>query len=283
MAAPYEIFQSRDGFTKDSAGIRTGQRIFNTDYRDAPSAIEDVTYSVIPPYSATFPSDSALRLDRKRAVKRDDGTFQVVCEYSNNEQFVDQRIDKKAGLWYSWQGSVQSGEATIFVAARRALSLPNPGAAPTVTYKWVGTPYRIKEKRQTLTLNIRTSSVTTPNPFAAIAAQFQKLHKIGEVYWLFLGGDASQTNNTDWEFTYQWQFDGGTRKPDVSASSDVFVPTPDGMAANSAYARLAYSEVVYIDQDDPESGPGDTYSIKLYTKDDNGWLGLPGVAGVVGA
>jgi len=284
MAAPYEAFVSRDSVSLEKNGQRTGQRLFYTDYRDPVAAVADATYSVIPSLSppATFPGDTALKLDRKTAQKREDGTYSVVCDYSTNNKFTDNTVIKTPGAFYSWQGSMQTVEATIYIAAQRNINLPvAPGTTPAPVKVWQGIPYKIREKRQIITLTIRKTGVTTAQPFNDIANQYQTLHTLAGQDWLFAQGDATQSNQNEWEFTYQWIFDGGTKKPTLGDTS-LFVPTPDGLAAYTNFARPPYTELAYVDQDDPESGPGDTYTVALYPKNANGWRSLPGISGVPG-
>jgi len=282
MAAPFEAFVSRDAVSLEKNGQRTGQRLFYTDYYDPVAAIADATYSIIPANGAGFPGDAALKLDRKTAQKRENGTYSVVCDYSTNNRFTDNSITKTPGVFYSWQGTVQTFDATIFVAAQRNITLPvDAGTTPTQIKVWHGIPYKVREKRQVITLTIRKTGVSSPSPFNDIANQYQTLHKLSGQYWLFAQGDAIQSNQNEWEFTYQWIFDGGTKKPTLG-DTGLFVPTPDGSSTFTDFARPPYTELAYVDQDDPESGPGDTYTVTLYPKNDDGWKSLPGISGVSG-
>jgi len=277
-----ESFLSRATFSVDSKGTRTGVREFYTDYRDPASCNADNTN--VPALGSTFPGDNGLRLDRRVNNVRDDGTFIIRCEYSSNESFTETKVDKKPGTYYAWQGTVQTAEAKIWIVSRRKLTVPSSGSTPTVKQIWQGTQYTVREKRQMVTLTIRTTNITIVNPFNAIADQYQKLHKLGGAYWLFAGGDANQTNQTDWEFTYQWVKDNGTPMPDLAGQSEsnpVYVIVPNNTVNLGVYAREPYTEAVYVDADNPETTIGYGYSVKLYTKDDNGWQSLPGVAGVV--
>jgi len=281
MATPREAFLSRSTSSLDAKGTRTGVREFNTDYRDPASCDSDTTN--IPVFGSTYPGIAALKLDLRTNVLREDGTYAVRCTYSSNQRWTDNKIDKTPETFWSWQQTRTTVVSTIYVCVRQPSKVPNGGTgAPTTVYQWVGVPTQVKEDAQVLSVTIRAAGFNSVNPANIIKSKRGELHKIDGAYWKFLGANVSRSNNTDWEIVYEWISDEGTRKPTPSAeATDVFIPTPDGLAANSAFARMPFTQLSYVDQDDVSAGPGDTYSIGMNKKNDNGWLGLPGISGLV--
>jgi len=279
MALPREAFLSRSTSSVDAKGTRTAVREFITDYRDVASCNSDTTN--VPALSTGYPGDASLRLDKRTNVVREDGTFLIRCDYSTNQSGVDNRIDKTPDTFWTWAQTRANVVSTIYIAMRQPTTVPNGGSGPpTIVYQWVGVPTQIKEEMQMLTLTVRAAGFNSANPANIIRKKRGELHKIDGDYWQFLGADVSRANNTDWEITYQWVADEGTPKK-ASYPGNVFIPTPDGEAANSAFARLPFTQLAYIDQDDVTAGPGDTVSIGLLKKNDNGWQSLPGIAGLV--
>lgn len=279
MATPRETFTSRSTTSVDAKGTRYGVREFYTDYRDPQSCDSDT--SNIPPTGSGYPGQSALRLDKRTNIQREDGTYIVRLDYSSNQSGVDNRIDKTPTTFWTWAQTRSSVTSTIYIAMRQPSSVPNGGSGPpTIVYQWVGVPFQIKEETQLLTLTVRAPAFNSVSPANAIKKKRGELHKIDGEYWKFLGADVSRSNNTDWEIVYQWVADEGTPKR-ANSGNDVFIPTPDDLAANSDFARMPFTQLAYIDQDDVSAGPGRTVSIGILKKVDNGWLSLPGIAGLV--
>ncbi len=280
MATPYEAFQSRDRLSRDKNGQRTGQRIFFTDYRDPSAAIADATYSVVPAYGAAFPGDSALTLDRKTAENRGDGTFAVTCDYSTNSRFIDNKIDKNPATYYEWGGSDKTVTERVFLSQKVKISTPD---SETGTAVWEQVDLQSEESRQVMTLTIRTTIQPGPGAFASIKAQKNKLHTHSGVKWLFRSGEARQTSNGEWSYTYVWEADEGTPKLVLPyADTDIDVPIPNGYPGGYAFMRPPYTRLIYKPYFDPTELPGKTVAVARYTEDADGWRSLPGVSGVIG-
>lgn len=283
MAAPRESFESRQSVSKDARGARTGERLFYTDYRDPTAAITDATYSVIPAYNSTYPGDSAMKLDKKSAEVRPDGTYQVRLLYSTDQRYSSNNIDKTNATYYSWQGTTVKAQEYYWVVVKRKLTAPNNTATtPTPSTIWQGVKAPITERRQALTLSIRTANVSSASPFSAIAAQTEKLHLLGGQYWLFIGGEATRSNQSDWEFTYRWELDIGTLYIEAPADQTEIATPPIEGSGYGDYSRPPYCDTFYVDNADPKLYLGKIYATPRYQKDDDGWRSLPGISGVTG-
>lgn len=272
-----ELLESRQ-ITVDANNTRTATRVWYVDTPDPTAARANIADGA--PDWLTYPPDSGLRFDRfdTRIAGNGAGTY-ITARYSTHGNGrLPQPPLQSAENPVQREWSSRRLDVTIPINVR-ATYVSDAGSADAWQQSELGASDVFPER----VLKLRLTGVTSDTIFDAIADQIGNVHRIrGEALQL-LDGTPQKINNTDWNVTYRYLKDTGTKAFDLP--SRVLYVAPDNRAAVGTdpvsgvsiadYFRLPFERLTQIQSSDPTVEPHPCISRRPdYVPD--GYVQLPG-------
>lgn len=289
-----QVLEDRPGSVAEydaATGHSRARRTFMVDV--APKLIpRDGSLAGLPGINDPHPDIPGAIVDRVIAGVMDglSAWSRVEILYSSDRQFQfpTPPLDPSQPGFKSWSMDFITVTTEIPIAKKIMRTVPQPnGGAPQTQTTWAynqpDTNLKVLETRiiyrYRLALDLSSPGFPQPN-WAAIGANNNKLNSISGSVYRFESGTWTQTTPTSWEGSYSWEYDGGTKAPDVVNATPVESGTiivPPGTAGGSLFRPpFAVWQAISPTIPTPTGYPFFVYQVP-YEENLNGHLALPGV------
>lgn len=289
MVTGREIITSRS-YSTDAQGRTIASRKFRTECVNKSEALAYAATEGLIVGSSGHPDVAGVVLDLINLQPQEDGTYDIEAQYSANNLFVLESVNKKnlSQPYARYQVSMYDYKTKTPYAIKETRTVSAPGVTPAVTVTaWVPYEQDILKADVILTIEVRPATLTVADA-ALIAAQANNLHKFaGQAdYWLFVSGTVQPITDTQDLVTYQWRRDRGDNgwvaaiNPTVPNASLNLYDDQGGTVKFPDTNRPPYFEWKMKMAAAGPTDPPVFFKICPYTRNDTGHTNLPGINGL---
>lgn len=259
-----EYIDSRT-FSEDQNGIKTATRIWKALVSNGPTARllwENNN-------GKSYPDDDELEFDTLSIQPlRSSAGFLVTAYYTN----------AKRPYWWTIGKRAVTVDIPINILERKYIGSPSTTTPVSLwgLRKYVATTSR---PQRILSFRLLVRNITDLD---VITLKENALHTIRGTKYHFIAGeyepdrDFSNVGNagdTWYKFRYTWEYDPGTKRPDLPNSDTLYISPPPGASANML--RMPYTRLEPVPPTTPR-GYWTTLAVPVTHEDANGWQQLPG-------
>lgn len=287
-----EILTSRS-YTTDAQGRTTGTRRWRTEATSRAEATAYLTGQSVT-IGSTHPDVAGISLDSFSYEPQVDGTYDVIGNYSSNNLYVLENVNKKnlpSAPYFRMNFSTYDYTIDVPYGVRVTLNIPN--ATPASQKVWTANSTKVYKTDVLLTIEVRPAKLTLTQ-VATIAKETHRVHRFsidgGANDWLFMGGNVRNMTDTEDVVTYQWQRDSGdpdwvaSTSPSLTAGKLSYNPLRDSGNAATVWfpyvARPPHSRWFMRQNPDDNTLQPLFTTIFPYTLNASGYSSLPGISAV---
>lgn len=218
QSGPYGQSVGASDYTESENGA-TGTLSANLSVPYTAVVLNPGSYGVPTPGTSTFPNKSSLVCRSVSVTPYAGGqACSVTARFSTSSGGSLEPPDSESLTYVSWSKSIELQTTPVPYVYLDRVSVgqrqqdPNGTIpAPATVYRWI--PQLVEPAPVSVLSVIRISVVVDSMPSAylyLIDEQVNMLHRINGFWYLFEGGNVSNTAEDRWQIEYTWTYDGGT-------------------------------------------------------------------------